>query len=71
LLFLLYALCALNSIAVRKTKKLSGDDDEEEEKPRPKVTTRQYFILSVLLIATLSSSFAVCLFPPFFPREDN
>lgn len=25
-------------------------------------------LLAVLMTATLSSSFAVCLFPPFFPR---
>ena len=25
-------------------------------------------ILTVLMVATLTSSFAVCLFPPFFPE---
>lgn len=34
----------------------------------PAITTRQYLIVTVLLIATLTSSFAVCLFPPFFPK---
>lgn len=32
------------------------------------MTTRQLVILCVLMTATLTSSFAVCLFPPFFPR---
>ena len=36
--------------------------------PAARITARQWLILSVLLVATLSSSFAVCLFPPFFPR---
>jgi len=31
-------------------------------------TRRQWQVLVVMLIATCSSSFAVCLFPPFFPR---
>ena len=31
-------------------------------------TKRQWQILLVVLTATCSSSFAVCLFPPFFPR---
>ena len=44
------------------------DDEEEEDPPQPPITTRQYLILSVLMIATLTSSFAVCLFPPFFPK---
>ncbi|XP_047493204.1 MFS-type transporter SLC18B1-like isoform X2 [Penaeus chinensis] len=29
---------------------------------------RQWYILLVLCLGTLTSSFAVCLFPPFFPR---
>eukprot|EP00095_Tigriopus_kingsejongensis_P000690 maker-scaffold58_size443543-snap-gene-1.21 protein:Tk00690 transcript:maker-scaffold58_size443543-snap-gene-1.21-mRNA-1 annotation:"hypothetical protein DAPPUDRAFT_315076" len=32
------------------------------------LTTRQILIITVLMIATLTSSFAVCLFPPFFPK---
>ena len=32
------------------------------------LTWRQWQILTVILSATLASSFAVCLFPPFFPR---
>jgi hypothetical protein len=35
---------------------------------RNMLTNRQVRILGVLLMATLCSSFAVCLFPPFFPR---
>ncbi|TRY71035.1 hypothetical protein TCAL_08917 [Tigriopus californicus] len=38
------------------------------EESSPAITTRQYLIVTVLLIATLTSSFAVCLFPPFFPK---
>jgi len=39
------------------------DDDE----PR-KWDVRQWLLLTVLSLATLTSSFAICLFPPFFPR---
>ena len=35
---------------------------------RPRWTQRQWRIIVVLLSATLTSSLAVCLFPPFFPR---
>ena len=49
------------------------DDDGDDLYPRPDASpvaaaTRQLLILTVLMIATLSSSLAVCLFPPFFPR---
>lgn len=43
-------------------------DDSEEDGESPPISTRQYMILSVLMVATLTSSFAVCLFPPFFPK---
>ena len=47
----------------------NDEEEEEDEEPvQPPITTRQYLILSVLMIATLTSSFAVCLFPPFFPK---
>jgi len=36
--------------------------------PNRKWTARQWQILVVMLVATCASSFAVCLFPPFFPR---
>jgi len=39
-----------------------------EPPKRKKWTKRQWQILVVMLIATCASSFAVCLFPPFFPR---
>jgi len=31
-------------------------------------TPRQWLVLTVLMFCTMTSSFAVCLFPPFFPR---
>ena len=53
--------------------KTSTDSDPElsEQEPQRKklsLTRRQWQILIVILIATCGSSFAVCLFPPFFPR---
>ncbi len=42
-----------------------GEVDKEEKK---KMTARQWLLLTVLSLATLTSSFAICLFPPFFPK---
>lgn len=41
---------------------------DEEGAKSSKMTTRQVILLIVLCLATLSSSFAICLFPPFFPQ---
>ena len=41
---------------------------EEPKRKKLSLTCRQWQILIVILIATCGSSFAVCLFPPFFPR---
>ena len=46
----------------------SGGSQSSRQPSDRRITARQWLILSVLLVATLSSSFAVCLFPPFFPR---
>jgi len=43
----------------------AGDDPQTTRVPW---TRRQWHVLAVVLIATCFSSFAVCLFPPFFPR---
>ncbi|XP_040578684.1 MFS-type transporter SLC18B1 isoform X2 [Lepeophtheirus salmonis] len=32
------------------------------------ISSRQWVVLIVLMFVTMTSSFAVCLFPPFFPR---
>ena len=32
-----------------------------------KMNRRQFLIFSMIMLSSLSSSFAVCLFPPFFP----
>ncbi len=46
-----------------------GDNpDSSSSASRPWMTTRQMVILCILMVATLTSSFAVCLFPPFFPK---
>ena len=49
-----------------------SSSDQSEETPllstSTKWTVRQWKILIVMLVATCASSFAVCLFPPFFPR---
>jgi len=42
-----------------------GEVTKEENK---KLTARQWLLLSILSLATLTSSFAICLFPPFFPK---
>lgn len=47
------------------SEELSYSSGEEEGGG---ITCRQYSILSVLMVATMTSSFAVCLFPPFFPK---
>lgn len=43
-------------------EKKEGDDNNK------KLTTRQWLLLTTLSLATLTSSFAICLFPPFFPQ---
>jgi len=49
-----------------------SSSDQSEETPllstSTKWTVRQWKILILMLVATCASSFAVCLFPPFFPR---
>ena len=50
------------------TNEDSGSNDCNSSPPQKKLTPRQWQILIVILIATCGSSFAVCLFPPFFPR---
>ena len=42
-------------------------EKKDDEVPR-KWDVRQWLLLTVLSLATLTSSFAICLFPPFFPR---
>jgi hypothetical protein len=49
----------------KKTYRRFGEVDKEEKK---KMTPRQWLLLTVLSLATLTSSFAICLFPPFFPK---
>jgi len=44
------------------------DQEILENTERTKLTCRQWKTLTLILSATLTSSFAVCLFPPFFPR---
>ena len=44
---------------------------ETGQEPSKKLTSRQWLLLSVLSLATLTSSFAICLFPPFFPKIEN
>jgi len=45
-----------------------SDEEILENTDRKKLTYQQLKTLTVILAATLTSSFAVCLFPPFFPR---
>lgn len=49
----------------KKGYKRFGEINTEEKK---KMTARQWLLLTVLSLATLTSSFAICLFPPFFPK---
>lgn len=42
-----------------------GEANTEE---KIKLGARQWLLLTVLSLATLTSSFAICLFPPFFPK---
>ena len=46
----------------------SSSSNETKERSWKGITCRQYIILGVLMVATMTSSFAVCLFPPFFPK---
>ena len=50
----------------------SGNYRRFGEKPvqssKKKWDSRQWLLLVVLSLATLTSSFAICLFPPFFPK---
>ena len=48
----------------KKKYRRFGEVDKEEKK---KLTARQWLLLTILSLATLTSSFAICLFPPFFP----
>lgn len=49
----------------KKKYRRFGEVDKTEKK---KLTPRQWLLLVVLSLATLTSSFAICLFPPFFPK---
>lgn len=49
----------------KKKYRRFGEVDKTEKK---KLTARQWLLLVVLSLATLTSSFAICLFPPFFPK---
>ena len=40
----------------------------DDAAPPRKWNARQWILLVVLSLATLTSSFAICLFPPFFPK---
>ena len=51
----------------KKGYKRFGEANPKEEDNK-KLTARQWLLLVVLSLATLTSSFAICLFPPFFPR---
>ena len=51
----------------KKGYKRFGETNPKEEDNK-KLTARQWLLLVVLSLATLTSSFAICLFPPFFPR---
>ena len=51
--------------AGKKGYRRFGEVNKEEKK---KMTARQWLLLTVLSLATLTSSFAICLFPPFFPK---
>ncbi|XP_042889245.1 MFS-type transporter SLC18B1-like isoform X2 [Penaeus japonicus] len=49
-------------------RKEKGEEQQEGSLYSTTYSRRQWFILLVLCLGTLTSSFAVCLFPPFFPR---
>lgn len=51
--------------AGKKGYRRFGEVNTEEKK---NFTPRQWLLLVVLCLATLTSSFAICLFPPFFPK---
>jgi len=51
----------------KKGYKRFGETNPKEEDNK-KLTARQWLLLVVLSLTTLTSSFALCLFPPFFPR---
>ena len=51
----------------KKGYKKFGEAKSKEEDNK-KLTARQWLLLVVLSLATLTSSFAICLFPPFYPR---
>ena len=55
---------AQNSLTTTDESSPGGDP----ERSWKGITCRQYIILAVLMVATMTSSFAVCLFPPFFPK---
>ena len=46
----------------------ANETNEADSTGKSEISPRQWAILSVLMTATLTSSLAVCLFPPFFPR---
>jgi len=45
----------------------ASDEVSSNSSITSKMNTRQYLIFSMIMLSSLSSSFTVCLFPPFFP----
>lgn len=62
------------SYGVNTTVSVSSSNDDSENSKSDTSTgsfglnPQQWKTLLTILVATLTSSFAVCLFPPFFPR---
>eukprot|EP00092_Neocalanus_flemingeri_P014770 GFUD01015939.1.p1 GENE.GFUD01015939.1~~GFUD01015939.1.p1 ORF type:complete len:612 (+),score=65.17 GFUD01015939.1:268-2103(+) len=46
----------------------ASDEMSSNASVTSKMNSRQFLIFSMIILSSLSSSFAVCLFPPFFPR---
>ena len=45
-----------------------AQEEASPTKKKKKLNASQWLLLSVLMMATMTSSFAICLFPPFFPK---
>jgi len=46
----------------------ASDEVSSNSSITSKMNTRQFIIFTMIMLASLSASFTVCLFPPFFPR---
>jgi len=46
----------------------ASDELSSNSSVTSKMNRRQFLIFSMIMLSSLSSSFTVCLFPPFFPR---